>query len=54
MRSLREIHDRVSFIKNGEKITGAISDFYYDANKNTMVAVRVGSELHFVMESELD
>ena len=54
MRSLREMNDIVSFAKDGEKITGVISDFYYDAHKNTMVAVRVGSELHFVMESELE
>ena len=54
MRALREMHDRVSFTKDGEKITGVISDFYYDAHKNTMVAVRVGSQLHFVVESELD
>ncbi len=54
---MREMHDIVTFTKDGQKITGKIADFYYDKHKNTMVAVNDrldSSKIFFVLESELD
>ena len=51
---MRTLNDKVTFTKKGTKITGVISEFFYDKHKNTIVAVREGTKLHFVLESELD
>lgn len=54
-KSMRELHNRVTFTKNGTSITGQIIDFYYDKHKNVMVSVKDdGGYVHCLLESELD
>jgi hypothetical protein len=52
---LIKINDRVSFTKNGIKITGKIVDYFYHDNKDIGVIVEGDDgELHAVKESDLE
>ena len=51
------MNDRVSFTKDGQKITGKITNFIYDKHKNTILEVsdRYDRNIkYFILESELD
>lgn len=44
------IHDRVTFIKDGTTITGKIIDIYYNLEREVMVTIRTDTGKHHILK----